>query len=385
MGIFSFFKKKKKETVKEIEIVNQDKLFEWVKDKKKWYKKNEDEFLLPIKEKMDLFISELEVAIVVLQSVNIENRTDNKRFKHIVKENLKNYIDYMNKVIRELKKINKREGFIESINVIFRDFENKSNINYQKASFLMKNDIQKTKDIIRKFLINIENILKSNKNYFEEFESIGIIDNYIKEIKSIKKNRIEILNDLSVNNEKLKSLEKNLEKKKNQIEDLKNSDKFKEEEKKKEKLEFDKQELNREIDRLRSLVDFKALSHFYHKFYKEMKWVKEYKDNFRYALKNLKLEKLIDLLRESKLDNHEIFESIEKINNKEKDILSISFIDIGINNLLNDIERINFNISETKSKKITKERKIRIFDEHMNEIIEKIKKELFKIHVELKL
>jgi len=384
MGIFSFFKRKNKNIVKEIEIVNQNELFEWIKNKKDQYSKKEKEFLLPIKERMNLFISDLKSIIVILENVDIENRKVNERVKLIVKENLKNYIGHLNKVIQKLNGINKRDEFIENINIIFRDFENKSNISYQKASFLLIKDIQQTKNIIRKFLSDLEIILKNNKNYTQKFDVINIINNYIEESNYIKKNKNKILNDLNSHNKLLKNLKFDLKKKEKETEELKNSNKFKVEERRKEKFEIDKKELNKEIDELRALIDFKSLSHFYHKFNREMKWVKEYKDNFKYALENLKLEKLTTLLKESKLDTPKILESIDKIHNKEIEILDTSFVDIGIDNLLNDIKKINFNISEIKSEKITKENKIRILDESIDKIIVKIKKELSKINVELK-
>ncbi|MEA3414066.1 MAG: hypothetical protein U9Q99_00875, partial [Nanoarchaeota archaeon] len=92
MGIFKFFKKEK--LAVKIETIYQDKLSEWLSNKKKQHQEKESEFLVPIKERIDQLISELKTGIEVLEGVDIEAKKVDDRIKFIVKENLKNYIEY---------------------------------------------------------------------------------------------------------------------------------------------------------------------------------------------------------------------------------------------------------------------------------------------------
>ena len=80
------------------------------------------------------------------------------------------------------------------------------------------------------------------------------------------------------------------------------------------------EEIKKEISELRQIIDFKALSNFFHIFEEKMEIIKSYKDNFLEEFKRDKASKILNLLNESKLNNEKINEKIKKIQNKEKDI-----------------------------------------------------------------
>jgi hypothetical protein len=385
MGIFSFLKKKVEEQqVKEIVVLPRGELLGWIEKKKEEHRNKEEVFLLPFNERIGILVRELESEIEVIEGLDISDRKVEERVKAIVRKNLKNYIMYLRKMIVQLKNINKREEFIEKVNEAINDFEIKSNISYQKASFLVGKDIQGTKKIIRKFLVDLGKILKESKGELEEFEVIDSIDKDAFKIKGIKEERASILKSLNEDDNRLQELGQNLKKKLKEIDDLRGSEKFKAEEKKKKVLEAMKKDLNKDINNLHMLIDFKGLLRFYHQFEKEMKLVKEYQDNFRLAIKSLKFDKLMDLLKEAKLENPKVFGLMQIIEDKEKTIAETTFEDFGVDVMTRDSESIRDDISRVNIEKTAKDKKIKIFNESLGNIFEKVKEALGKISVELK-
>lgn len=380
MGIFNFLKKNAQ--VKENEVLSQNQLPEWLLNKKNQHKEKEQEFLSPIRERISQLIEELKQEIIILENVDFDKKKVDSRIKLIVKENLRNYIGYLQKMIERLNEIDKREKIVDKINFVFEDFNKKSMISYEKITFIVGKEMQATKDSVKKFLKDLERILKGNKKDFEEFSTIELLEKDIKELEDVEENKFKFLKVLNEDLQRLKNLEEDLINKEKEVKELKHSDKFREEENKRKDLEIKKQELNKNINNLNSLIDFKALSSFYHKFEDEMKLVKEYKEQFKQTLQRLKPNNLANLLKEAKLDSDKILELIQEIDDKENQILDTVIDDFGINNLEREIVRLKSEIQVIESEKVAKEKRLRILDQDLNKVFDGIKEKLKKLGVE---
>jgi hypothetical protein len=384
MGIFGFFKKKKEVAeVREIEVVSQDNLFEWILNKKKEYQEKEQEFLVPIKERIFQFVSELNSEISILEGVNIDEKKVDHRIKLIVKENLRNYIRYLEKMIERLNEIYEREKIVEKINFIFEDFNKKSRMSYEKITFIVGKEMQATKESIKKFLSDLGKIFKDNEKDFEEGGIVDLVEEKIERLKKFKEENFKLEEFLNEDIEKLKILKDNLSEKEKKLFELRESDKYREEGNKVKEFELKKQELQRNFKVLNSLIDFKALSNFYHKFENEMKLVKEYRENFKQILKRANMEEFVLLLKEAKLDNEKILEMVEKINIVKKQISEIIIDDLGVGNLERDIQRIKSEVQMIEFEKLSKEKKLKSFEDNLSRVLGEIKRELSKIGVEV--
>lgn len=380
MGIFDFLKKSKQ--VEEKEVISKSQLSEWLLNRQKQHQEKEQEFLVPIKERISKLISELKDEIGVLENVDFEKKKVDSRVKLIVRENLRNYIGYLQKMIQRLEEIDERDKIVDKINFVFDDFDKKSKISYEKITFIVGKEMQATKDSIKRFFKDLERILKMNKKEFEEFETIRLIENDVKKIKDIEEGKEKVLKVLNEDIGRLENLKKDLENDEGQIKKLKQSDKFKQEENKRKEIELKKQELEKDISELNRLIDFKALSSFYHKFENEMRIVKEYKENFKQTLKKSKIEDLANLLKESKLSNEKILELIQEIDNKENQILDTFIDDFGINNLESEIARTKSETQAIESEKLAKEKKLKSLDQDLDKVLNEVKNKLEKIGVE---
>lgn len=379
MGILDFLKKKQE--IKEEEIVYKNNLSNWINLKKQQHKEKEQEFLTPIKNKIAKLISELKAEITILEDVDIDAKKVDLRVKIIIKENLKNYLHYLEKMVERLAEVNKRENIIENINFIFEDFDKRSKLNYEKITFLVGKEMRATKESIRKFLKDLELILKANKESFEEFEAIGFLEVEIKKLTETEENKSEVSNILNGYFKKIEDLKRNLKNKEEEITEIKKSEKYAQEDKKKQELETKNKELQENTNNLGKSIDFKALSNFYHKFENERILVKEYRNNFKQIIEKEGTQKIEFLLKESKLNNEETL----KLFNRRKEIIQklteIILEDTGVNFLEKSIEKVKSEINTINSEKKIKEKKLKTIEEDLDQVLNSIEDKLNKINI----
>ncbi len=382
MSFFDLFRKKKEKVI-ENEKISWNEFNFWLENKQKEIEKYENDFFIKIKENIDSFVSDINNQISVLQEVDISDRKVEDRVKYIVKENLRNYIVYLEKFMNQLKKIDSGKNFVKKFNFIFNDFENKSKTNFTKANFLVGKEMDETKDILRKFLKEIENNIKK-KSEIVNSQTIQFIEEMDTNMQHIKNAKFEILKAIKEDKVKISNLNENIKTKDTEIIDLKNSKTFLHNEKKKKELEEKEKLLEKEIDKLKEIIDFKALTSFYHSFGKEMALVKECKENFKQILKKSKENKFLTLIEGAKLLNEKISKEIKKIDEKRKEIENIEIKDMGYKNIEGDIKKMKSEIEYIDSRKNVKEKKVHQLDKNLEEIKEEIKKKLNGINVELK-
>jgi hypothetical protein len=97
MGFFDFLKKKEK--------VREELLLEglenWLNEKKKGFSGQEGEILDSIFLMISQLTEEIKLEIIVLMDFDIDILKAEDRVKFIVKENLKNYVSYLEKLIKK--------------------------------------------------------------------------------------------------------------------------------------------------------------------------------------------------------------------------------------------------------------------------------------------
>lgn len=381
MGFFDLFRKKKEEVI-EIEKISWKDFNQWLTNKQKEIEKYEDDFFGKVKERINEFVLEINNQISILEKVDISDRKVEDRVKYIVKENLRNYIFYLGKFVGQLKEIEGGKNFVKKFNSIFSDFENKSKINFAKANFLIGKEMEETKDILRKFIKDIENIIKKNQGLVNA-QVIQFIEDKNENIKHIENAKVKILETIREDDIKISNLNENIKTKEKEIIDLKNSKEFLDNEKNKKELQEKEKLLEKEIDKLKELIDFKALTSFYHSFEKEMALVKECKENFKQIFKRSKENKFITLMDGAKLLKENILKEIKEIDEKKKEIENIIIKDMGYKNIESEIEKMKSEIEYVNSGKKVKEKKLHQLDENLEEIKEKIKNKLIEINVKL--
>jgi len=380
MGIFSFLRKKRIQ--KQGESVSLGTLARWLDCKNKEKSEKQEEFLNSVKKIITQLVSELKAEIDILENVDVETKKVNSKIKLIVKENLRNYIDYLKKVIEKLEEINCLDGMVDKINSIFEDFRKKSQISYEKITFIVGKEMQATKDSIKKFFKDLEKILKYNKEEIEEIEAIQSISKENKRYRKFEESKEKILEALKEDAEKLKNLETTFKETSDKILSLKNSEKYALEEEKRQEVGAKRKELEEFIEKLHRKVDFRTLSAFYHKFEIEMEQINQYREEFKQTLVQLGIDTLSNLLSESKALNKDVGELIDKIKNMEKEIFEVTFEDLGFENMKNEADKINSELKILENDKFTKEKKLRNLDEDVEKLVENLKGKFGKLGID---
>ena len=386
MGFWDFFRKKSKEEEIEIEEIKLSELQSWMQTKKTEMKKQEKIFLDLIQARISQLIQELEEKISVLKQINVDEKKAEEKIKLIVKENLDNYIYYLEKLIadlRELDNLKEADNFIEKINSLFSDFEKRSKTSYEKATFLIGKELGSVKENIRTFFKNLEKILKENKDQIDQSKIILSTESKIKKFTEVKKTKSEIEKAIDEYNEKIGSLNNNIKIKKEEIEKIRKSEKFLAENRKKEAIVRKKEELEKEIDNLREILNFKSLANFFHSFEKEMTIIKAHKENFKQAFQKTKGEEIASLLQEAKLQTPETSNKLKDITEKEREINSIVIEETGIENIETTIKKIKSELEVLNSKQLAEGKKSGKLEVNLNELINSIKQELTKMNVNL--
>jgi hypothetical protein len=121
-------------------------------------------------------------------------------------------------------------------------------------------------------------------------------------------------------NKKIQDKEKENKSLSEEVEKIKKSPEYIENINKISSVESGEKEIEKEISELRQLIDFKALSNFFHIFEDRMTIVKLYRDNFIEEFKKDKGSRLLNLLNESKLNTETIYDKIKKIQDRGEEI-----------------------------------------------------------------
>ncbi len=392
MGFLDFFKIREKE--EKVEKIKLEDLEGWILDKKEKVENKKNIVSNLIKEKIIRLIQELREEIETLEKIDLKEMKVEEKTKFIVKENLNSYIKYLRELITNLKNLEnqKFDDLIEKINSTFFNFNKKSSISFQKATFLIGEELGMVKKSLNYFLKNTDNIIKKNKNLINLSKTIDSAENNLKEINEIQKFKYGIEDNIKELEQKINNLKNKTEKVEEEIDNIKQSKEYLKEKEKEKEIEIKKEELKKRIFELRAMIDFKFLANVFHSNKKKMGIIKECKENFpENFLTNLqnKKTKIIDLLKEAKAKNEEkVLKKIKEIAEKEQEINKSSFK----KNKIKEIKNLNFEIKNTESKieelsyKINKEKKK--YEKIKNEkdmLIILIKNELLEIGIELEI
>jgi chromosome segregation ATPase len=246
-------------------------------------------------------------------------------------ENLANYVKYLDKLIKDLEILNapSSEFLIEEIQRIFVDFKNRSQVSKEKSTYLIGKEIRDIKDSIGKFFREIDEFIHEEKSFFEELNLLKEASGLSKKIKELETVKLDLEEEKTGLENELESLKETLEEVLNNIEKIKESNEYKEQIEKKEKVKDLKEKLNKNLLELKNSIDLKVLAKRYHHEDKKMTLIKEYEENFSRILSNenqvfinllddQKKEKVLDKVRELRVDLEQVKLLINNKNPAEK-------------------------------------------------------------------
>jgi hypothetical protein len=388
MGLFDFFKRKKEPIL--FENVKFENLEDFIEKRKKEIIDKEIHLLNLIKSNIIRLADNLEENIKILKKIDLKDKKADERAKLIVNENLNQFINYLQKLIFNLKNLDKKEfaGFIAGLNETMYDFEKKSLMSYEKATFLIGKELGSVKEIIGNFFKNFNKILNENQDFLKNSNAIMIIGKKFNETRILDKTLNEIDNSLKETDKKVHELEKENKDIKKDIESIKNSKSYNAEINQKKEIGEKKEQIEKETLRLRENFNFKSLSKIYHSDGKKMNLIKSYRDNFKSSFEIDMGESIISLLKEAEINADLINKKIngllkekEELNNllKNRQEAEINKID----NFESKIKKNQLEMENLESEKLKELKRIEKTKEKKDDIMNQLKQELTRININL--
>ncbi len=315
MEIFNFFRKITKEE-KEPEKITINQLENWIKKQDEKIKKQDEKFVKQINALKQELIKSLGESIEHLQNYDLSKKKADQRVKLIVQENFNNYLKYTSNLIQDLDELTnpQSKSLIEKIDDLLINFQKKSELNFQKATFLI-GETGEIKDSINEFVKQFKIIINENRELIQTNESLIIIKQKQREIQEIDLTEKKIEKNIKSAETEIDSFNKKIKEIKEEIKKIKNSEDYKKEQKQKQEIDTENKTLDFDFGELKKLINFKELTNKYHKNEKEMGLIREYKENFKESFEKDNGESLKELINE-KL----IVERIEKIKNLKNEI-----------------------------------------------------------------
>lgn len=389
MGIFDLFKKlvKKKESE---EIVVEKLAFsdveDWVRNKIKENELKEKEIIDSVKKKISSFNGQLKEKKDVLEIFDVESKKVEDRLKSVVNESRKKYIESLEIFMKNLNNIEKEKfgEFTSYVNNVFLDFNKKSHMNYEKTTILIGKEMGSIRDSLKTFSRELVGIFDKNKNIMDLSKSLAFIKLKLNQINQIDKVLGEIKEEIAFLGKKTVDKKEEEEKLLKGIEETKKTPSYLDYLNMQEKINFLEEEIKKDIQGLRQLIDLKALANFYHIFGDEMNTIKEYKENFEESFRKDNGLKILNLLENSKLNNNKILEKTEYIKARKEELKENKQKIKGdeTQNLNLEKTRISKEVEELNIEKEKEEKRHEKLEISKEEAINVLKQEVSKLNVE---
>ena len=172
-----------------------------------------------------------------------------------------------------------------------------------------------------------ERIFDENRGIINLFKRMSLIKSKLNMIPPLDRTLEKISETMLSLNKKINGGGEKNKKLLQEIEKIKESSNYLERLRTQKNIGFLKEELKNDIFMLKQLLDFKALTNFFHINKEQMIILKNHKEDFQTNFQKDNGKMIIDLLNESKLNNNNILEKvnlirikIEEISNYEKNI-----------------------------------------------------------------
>jgi hypothetical protein len=388
--VFSFLKNiLKKDFVKEVkeELLDFNDIRTWIKNKELELKDKEQKVLDSIHVKINLLNTTSNEKLIILNDFNFEATKSDDRVRSIVKDSLMTYIASVKRLIKSVNDLPYKdlEDYAFKMEKLFTDFFKKSQMSYQKSTFLVGKEILAVKNVLIKFYKQQKNIFESDEKIILITHALSVIQLKLDLIEENKKSCKELSDKTKALNKKIKE-EKNKSKTLSKdLEQLKTSKKYSDNIEKEKNVESGKSYLKMEYLNLKRLVNFKALANEFHSSTKHMLVVKSFKNHFITAIKQDSTS-LIKLLDEAKLSSDLISSKILKLSKYEKDLLKkeASIKHGFVSDILNDIKKSDAKVDSLNDEKSKEQTILEKLSASKESLIEHIKEELLSIDVVFK-
>ncbi|MBR9703673.1 hypothetical protein GOV10_06545 [Candidatus Woesearchaeota archaeon] len=356
----------------------------WLDKRGKNIKENEELLYSSIKDHVKDMISELDERLIVLKAVDYESLKAEPRLKAMVRGNLKKYISHINLLQESVCELDKSSlgEFVAETKSVLNDFFQKSNMNYQKTTILIGNELADVHKSVTKFAKFLDKTTKSNGEIIDASQTIYLLGQKVAQIDDFEKNIDKIEKTTSVLKGKKRKLSEKIAKLIEETEKIKRGKTYAENMKKAAALRQNEKNLKRAIHELRASIDFKALGNKIHSNKKEMNILRAHKNNFQEAFAKDNGMAISKLLADAGIDGG-VSEKIQHIKILKDKTGTISYVD-DTKNLLAKQKLLQAEINEVKKNMVMEHKRQERLKAQRESAIDHLIKEFAEIDVSLR-
>ena len=390
MGIFDFLKARKKEP--EIQSISFEELDNWRLKKSLELSKSHQVLVAGINEKISLLASDLIKNKEILEKLSLNDKKVDERIKLIVKENLDKYIINLRRLIESLESIDIEDYrmLMARLDNLFLEFDKRSSMHYEKATFLIGNELGKVKETISDFVFELRKLTRDNEDCIRQIDIMDSIKDKISSflaaqqlLNSSKDNSTSLGKEIDFHNSEMKDTE-------SIIAEIKESPEYKKEFEMKTTLEEMESKYEKTVLELKSTIDFKELSRVFHTDPKKMITINNYKDDFKEFLEKDNANSILFLLRESGTDQSKFLEKFEELEwvrkelKKEKEFVNTNLIHFkDITAMETEIRQHKLSVLSVEESISKEQKRIEKLNDNVREVHEELKRELEKMNITL--
>jgi len=380
MGIFDFFRKKQ-EAQKENEKISVNEISSWVEKKSLDTESKRDSFLELKKGIVSRTITGINEGVNSLNDLNWDKIKAEDKIKRLVKSSLGIYSGHLEQLVEDLESLKELDR--DKINSLFKNFDKKASMSYEKSSFLIGKELGVINKVVQNFFKELDKAERDNSDLLNTLRVISVVKNKLEKLESLDKERKEVKVELGKIENELELARKMVRNAEDEIKGMKKTEEYLERERKRNKLESDKETLKMELSELSVLIDFKFLARMWHENEREMNIIKAHREDFKKAFLKDDGKSIVGLIDKSGVDKSHLNDILSRVAMRTMEIENANVgssltleLENKINKKMTEIERINGD-KDKKEKRVSKLAVIR------EGVIVDITEEMKKIGVEV--
>lgn len=322
MKMFDFFRKKKVVEDIDVEEISFGGIEKWIESRGNDLGKYEERILSDIEKKMNKFYVSLGEKLEILKEIDIESKNEHGRAKVLVRQGLDKYVNFVHILLKELggTKMTNLDKVIRDISDAFAQFERNSARGYERATYLVGDEMMVVRNEIRGFYNGLIEMFENDKSSIRDLGRIRNIRLKLDEFENGEKNMEIIKGEIKVKDKNIEKIVGGVGELKNEIEKIKLSSEHIANLKRGEDIKVIRKRIEREISLLKSLVDFKKIIGIVHGNEKEFGLIKSYRDHFVLEFSHDGGKRLLKLLESLNMKNSMIREKFDLIKEKSDDL-----------------------------------------------------------------
>ncbi len=323
MGMFDFFRKK--EVVREnVEIGSFEEAVRIFEERVEVLREKERVVLSDVVERLDGFYVSVEGKLGVLDAVDIEGKKEYEKAKILVRQGLDKYVGLVRGLLKDLRGLRKESlgEFVGEVGRVFVGFEKGSCKVYERATYLVGDEMMAVRNEIRKFYNGLLKAFEGEKDLIVWLKKCDEVKGKVGEISRMEENLVGLDKEDRLNEDRVIGLKDRVVGLKGEVEGVEKSVEYVGYLKARDEVGVLSGRIEREVMKLKGMIDFKRLVGVVHSNEKELGAVKRFRDSFVSEFSS-NGGGLVELLESSGMMSSEIEGQVDLVVGLKKELVEV--------------------------------------------------------------